>query len=78
MKAQSSCCQIKNSDTFNPYPSLCSQPTKEPAGVHQSLRREATREAHLRAEGCSVVPAGRHLYRRDWCVPISGAPQHLN
>lgn len=48
--------------------SLRSQPTKEPPGVHQSLRGEAARQVHLRTEGGSTVPPRLHHNGRDWWV----------
>lgn len=56
---------------LTPHPSLRSQQTEEPPGVHQSLRGEAVRRARLPAEGGSAPPTGLHLCRCDWWVPIS-------
>lgn len=58
-------------DYLTPHPSLCSQQTEEPPGVHQSLRGEAARRARLPAEGGSAPATGLHFCWCDWWVPIS-------
>lgn len=55
-------------DYLTPHPSLRSQQTEEPPGVHQSLQGEAAR---LPAEGGSAPATGLHLCWCDWWVPIS-------
>ena len=41
-----------------------SQQTQTPASVHQPVRREATGQTHLRAEGRPAVRRGRRLHGR--------------
>lgn len=56
---------------LTPHPSLRSQQTEEPPGVHQSLRGEVARRPRLPAEGGSAPATGLHLCWCDWWVPIS-------
>ncbi len=48
---------------------FCSQQTQKPAGLHQPVRREATGQTHLWAEGRPTVRPSRHLHTRHRYVP---------